>query len=171
MSNKRIITIINIVLTILVIVGTFVPLVKNGSSLYAHTGNVAKYIIWATSLLPLITNGINKKVEYGFIYSGYVFFYMLAFGWGDYDIVSYGYYMMLVSSLALTVLTIVYGFVKDETNNNGNKQNVHSQFKSNDRVMNGYPNGRGGNMQMPYPNQMMYRNNNQMYNNNGYNRR
>ena len=80
---------------------------------------------------------------------------------------------MLVASLALLVLTIVYGFLDDKLIKNGNKANVHSQFKSNNKVMNGYPNGRGqGNMQMPYPNQMMYRNN-QVYNNNnnGYNKR
>ena len=171
MSNKRIITIVNIVLTVLIIVGTFLPVVVDGKSLFSYEGNNAKYFIWFISLVPIITNGLNKKIEYGLIYSGYVFFYLLGLGWGQFDLFSYGYYLMLVASLALMVLIIVYGYLDDKPINNANRANVHSQLRSNNRVMNGYPNGRGqGNMQMPYPNQMMYRNN-QMYNNNGYNKR
>ena len=75
-----------------------------------------------------------------------------------------GFYLMFFGALILMILTIIYGFLGDLPDG---KQNVHSQFRSNGRVMNGYPNrNANGNMQMPYPNQMMYRNG-QVYNNNG----
>ena len=162
MSKKRIITIVNIICSVLMIVSIFLPIISN-KSLFASEGNVSKYFIVFVSLLSIVVNLIDKKVEYGLISSGFVFFYLFQLSWGIFTGMAYGFYIMFFSSFILMALTIVYGFLND--GNNPEKQNVHSQFRSNGRVMNGYPNRAQGNGQMPYPNQMMYRNN-QMYNNN-----
>ena len=164
MSKKRIITIVNIVCSVLMIVSIFLPIVEQ-KTLFASSVNISKYFIVFVSLLAIVVNLIDKKVEYGLIGSGYVLFYLLDIANGIYLKMDYGFYIMFVAALLLMILTIVYGFMKDEKPEQ-QKQNVHSQFRSNGRVMNGYPNrNTQGNMQMPYPNQMMYRNG-QTYNNN-----
>jgi hypothetical protein len=174
MSSKRIVTIVNIVLTIIIIVGIFLPFISlTNKSLFSWDGNVAKYFIFATCLIPIVTNAINKKVEYGLIFSGFVFLYLLQLGCESFNIMSFGYYIMLIASFAQLALTIVYGFLSDDKveKKKDNKANVRSQFKENNKVMNGYPNGRTPeNAQMPYPNQMMYRNG-QPYNNGNNNKR
>ena len=150
MSKKRVMTIVNIICCILMIVGIFLPIISN-KSLFASEGNI-------------VVNLIDRKVEYGLISSGFVLFYLLQLSWGIFFGMAIGFYLMFFGALILMILTIIYGFLGDLPDG---KQNVHSQFRSNGRVMNGYPNrNANGNMQMPYPNQMMYRNG-QVYNNNG----
>ena len=166
MSKKRVITVINIMCSILMITGIFLPIVAT-KYLFASSSNTSKYFIVLVSLISIVVNLIDRKVEYGFISSGFVFFYLFQFSWGMFFGMAYGFYIMFFASLLLMILTAVYGFMEDEKEDKQpSRQNVHSQFRSNGRVMNGYPNRNAqGNMQMPYPNQMMYRNG-QMYNNN-----
>lgn len=163
MTKKRIITIVNIFLSVAIIASIFLPII-HGKSLF-NSSELIKYIVLILSILTIVVNILNEKVEYGFICTGFVTFYLLQLGWGTFNILEYGYYIMFISSIVLMILTIVYGFLDEKKEE---KRNVHSQIVANN-VMNGYPYGNGqGNVQMPYQNQMVYRNG-QMYNN--YNRR
>ena len=164
MSKKRIMTIVNILLSVIIIGSIFLPIV-GGKALF-NSNSTAKYFIFILCIVSIIVNILDKKVEFGLITSGFVFFYLIQYGWGLFGILEYGYYIMLISSFVLMTLTIIYGFI----GNKKNKDNVKSQLRNNNNVMNGYPNRGQMNNQMPYPGQMVYRNGqSQMYSN--YNKR
>jgi len=110
-TKKRIITIINIVFSVLLLIAVFMPITD--VSMY-NRNQVVTAIVLFLSILSIVVNAFDKKVEYTLVTGGFCFFFTLNYGWGLTGLLNYGYYFMLFSPLALLILTIVYGFMPDE---------------------------------------------------------
>ena len=148
MSKKRIITFVNIALSVILLIGIFLPVTS--TSIYERNEVVSSIMI-ILGILSIVVNAFDKKVEYSFITGSFVFFYSLNYGWGVASFLNLGYYFLLISSFLLLVLTIIYGFLKDEAKVN-KKQNIPKK-QAMPRVNNGY---RNNNMNVPNRNNMNY---------------
>ena len=154
MSKKRIITIVNIVLSVILLFGIFLPVTT--TSIYERNQVVSSIMI-VLGILSIIVNAFDKKVEYSFITGGFCFFYSLNYGWGVASFLNLGYYSLLFSSFFLLVLTVIYGFLKDEVVEEKPKKKApvpKTQVPQQQRVNNGYRN----NMNVPGRNNMNYNN-------------
>lgn len=78
MSKKRIITIVNIVFSVLLLIGVFLPVTT--TSIYARN-EVVSAIMTILGILSIVVNAFDKKVEYTLITGGFCFFYSLNYGW------------------------------------------------------------------------------------------
>ena len=148
MSKKRIITIVNIVLSVLLIIGVFLPVTS--TSIYERNQIVSSIMI-ILGILSIVVNAFNIKVEYSFITGGFVFFYSLNYGWGVANFLNAGYYLLIISSFILLVLTIVYGFLKDE-----DKKPIKKQVQPKQAINHPRNNGYRNNMNVPNRNNMNY---------------
>ncbi len=114
MTKKRILTIVNIVFSVLLLISIFMPITN--ASLYDRNQVVTSFMLFL-SILSIVVNAFDKKVEYTLVTGGFCFFFTLNYGWGLTGLLNYGYYFLLISSLAILVITVVYGFLPDEDKN------------------------------------------------------
>ena len=112
MNKRRIITIVNIILSVIIMIAVFLPITNK--SLFDHPDNIAKYIILVLGVMSIVLNSINKKVEMTYITCGYVFFYALDFGWGYFKMLNYGFFLMLLPSFVMLILTAIYGLIDEK---------------------------------------------------------
>lgn len=145
MSKKRIITIVNIVFSVLLLIGVFLPVTT--TSIYARN-EVVSAIMIILGILSIVVNAFDKKVEYTLITGGFCFFYSLNYGWGVANLLNYGYYFLIICPFMLLVLTIVYGFLKDEKKEEHIKEDKVQQIPVN--------NMRNAKMNVPPRNNMNY---------------
>jgi hypothetical protein len=157
MSKKRILTFFNIFLSIVLIGAVFLPITDK--SLFDYSTSIARFIVILLSVMSIVVNAINKKVELTLITAGYTFFYVLDFGWGTYDRLNIGFYILLVVSFIMLLLTIFYDLFQDSPNKQASQvtTNINQNIKPNYANINKYPNVQvSQHMNGPYQNQNVY---------------
>ena len=101
--------------------------------------------------MAIIVNALNKKVELTYITSGFTFLYMLDFGWQAYNGYNVGFYILLIASFIMLLMTIIYGIFEEPSHNQNN------YIRPNYDNINKYQNVQmAQNMNVPYQNQRMY---------------
>ncbi len=156
MSKKRILTFFNIFLSLVLIGSVFLPI--GDKSLFDYS-SIAKFLVIILSVMSIVVNAINKKVELTLITAGYTFFYVLDFGWGTYDRLNIGFYTLLIASFIMLLLTIFYDLFQDPPKKPVGQvtANVNQNIKPNYSNINKYPNVQvSQHMNGPYQNQNMY---------------
>ena len=156
MSKKRILTIINIVLSVVLIIGVFLPITTYNLFSYPNIRFLSPFIIIVLSIASIIVNAINKKVEITYVTSGFTFLYMLDFGWQIYNGFNIGFYILLIASFLMLLSTIIYGIFDDTSTSKSQNNYIRPNYDN----INKYHNVQmAQNMNVPYQNQMMYPNN------------
>ena len=160
MSKKRILTIINIVLSVVLIIGVFLPITTYNLFSYPNIRFLSPFIIIVLSIASIIVNAINKKVEITYVTSGFTFLYMLDFGWQIYNGFNIGFYILLIASFLMLLSTIIYGLFDNVSTNKSQNNYIRPNYDN----INKYHNVQmAQNMNVPYQNQMMYPNNQGYY--------
>ena len=161
MSKKRMLTIINIVLSVVLIIGVFLPITTHNLFNYPNIRFLSPFIIIVLSIAAIVVNALNKKVEFTYVTSGFTFLYMLDFGWQIYNGFNVGFYVLLIASFLMLLVTIIYGiFEEPSTVKNQNNNYIRPNYDN----INKYQNVQmAQNMNVPYQNQMMYPNNQGYY--------